>query len=88
MKRYLYLFCLALVLTLRGHALSAEISSVGAVGMTVSDLDRAVAFYSELTFQKVSEVEVFGDEYEQLVGVFGARMRIVRMQLVHCYIDC
>jgi catechol 2,3-dioxygenase-like lactoylglutathione lyase family enzyme len=87
MKRYLRLLCLALLLTIRGHALSAEISSVGAVGMTVSDLDRAVAFYSELTFQKVSEVEVFGDEYEQLVGVFGARMRIVRMQLGSQFIE-
>jgi catechol 2,3-dioxygenase-like lactoylglutathione lyase family enzyme len=87
MKRYLHLFCLFLLLTLRGHALSAELRSVGAVGMTVSDLDRAVAFYSELTFQKVSEVEVFGDEYEQLVGVFGARMRIVRMQLGSEFIE-
>ena len=49
--------------------------------MTVSDMDRAVEFYSALTFQKVSDVEVFGEEFEHLEGVFGARMRIVRMQL-------
>jgi catechol 2,3-dioxygenase-like lactoylglutathione lyase family enzyme len=87
MSRYLYLLCLVLLLTLRGHALSGEVSSVGAVGMTVSDLNRAVAFYSALTFQKVSEIEVFGDEYEQLVGVFGARMRIVRMQLGNEFLE-
>jgi catechol 2,3-dioxygenase-like lactoylglutathione lyase family enzyme len=81
MKRYLSLFQLILLLGLHGYAVSAEVSSVEAVGMTVSDIDRAVAFYSALTFQKVSDIEVFGDEYEQLVGVFGARMHIVRMQL-------
>jgi catechol 2,3-dioxygenase-like lactoylglutathione lyase family enzyme len=49
--------------------------------MTVSDVNRAVDFYSQLTFQKVSEVEVFGPEYEHLEGVFGARLRVVRMKL-------
>src|SRR5947209_14225945 len=61
--------------------------SVEAVEMTVSDMDRAVEFYSALTFQKVSDVEVFGDEFEHLEGVFGARMRIVRMQLGNEHID-
>jgi len=56
-------------------------TSVESVGMTVSDMDRAVEFYSALTFQKVSDVEALGDEFEHLEGVFGARMRIVRMQL-------
>ena len=60
---------------------------VESVGMTVSDMDRAAAFYSALTFQKVSDVEVFGDEFEHLEGVFGARMRIVRMQLGNEYVD-
>jgi len=55
--------------------------------MTVSDMDRAVDFYSALTFQKISDVEVFGDEFEHLEGVFGARMRIVRMQLGNEYVD-
>ena len=55
--------------------------------MTVSDMDRAVEFYSALTFQKVSDREVFGEEFEHLEGVFGARMRIVRMQLGNEYLD-
>jgi catechol 2,3-dioxygenase-like lactoylglutathione lyase family enzyme len=60
---------------------------VESVGTTVSDMDRAVEFYSALTFQKVSEVEVLGDEFEHLEGVFGARMRIVRMQLGNEHVD-
>jgi len=61
--------------------------TVESIGMTVSDMDRAVEFYSAMTFQKASDTEVFGDEFEQLEGVFGARMRIVRMQLGHEYVD-
>src|SRR3989442_306781 len=44
--------------------------------MTVSDMDRAVNFYSTvLLFEKVSDVEVAGDEFERLQGVFGAPAR-------------
>src|SRR5438477_9812940 len=61
--------------------------AVESIGMTVSDMDRSVEFYSALTFQKVSDIEVFGEQYEHLEGVFGARMRIVRMQLGNEYVD-
>jgi catechol 2,3-dioxygenase-like lactoylglutathione lyase family enzyme len=61
--------------------------SVESIGITVSDMDRAVEFYSALTFQKVSDVEVLGDDFEHLEGVFGARTRIVRMQLGKEYLD-
>ena len=58
------------------------VSKVGPVGMTVSDMDRSIEFYSRvLSFEKVSDVEVAGDNYERLEGVFGLRMRIVRMRL-------
>jgi catechol 2,3-dioxygenase-like lactoylglutathione lyase family enzyme len=60
----------------------AQVRAVAAVAITVSDMDRAVDFYSGvLTFQKVSESEVAGEDYERLLGVFGARVRVVRMQL-------
>src|SRR5213080_2046859 len=62
-------------------------TSVESIGIPVRDMDRAVEFYSALTFQKVSDVEVLGDEFEHLEGVFGARMRIVRMQLGHEFLD-
>ncbi len=56
--------------------------AVESIGMTVSDMDRSVAFYSDvLTFKPVSDVEVDGPEYDQLWGIFGVRARVVRMQL-------
>jgi len=61
--------------------------AVESIGMTVSDMDRSVEFYSALTFQKVSDIEVLGEQYEHLEGVFGARMRIVRMQFGNEYVD-
>src|ERR1051325_10684141 len=58
------------------------VKSVDSIGITVSDVDRSVEFFSKvLNFEKVSDTEVAGAEYEQLVGVFGVRMRIVRMPL-------
>ena len=58
------------------------VRAVGPVGMTVADADRSIAFYSQvLGFEQVSDVEVWGREYEQLQGVFGLRMRVVRMRL-------
>jgi catechol 2,3-dioxygenase-like lactoylglutathione lyase family enzyme len=56
--------------------------SVDSVGITVNDMDRAVAFYTEvLGFEKVGEREVTGDRYERLYGVFGTRLATVTMQL-------
>ena len=64
------------------------ITEVAAVGMTVSDMDRAVDFYSKvLSFEKVSDVEVWGSEYERLQGVFGLRMRVVRLRLGEEFIE-
>src|SRR5262245_40535529 len=58
------------------------VEQVGAIGMTVSDMDASVDFYARvLSFEKVSDVEVTGEDYERLQGVFGLRMRVVRMRL-------
>jgi catechol 2,3-dioxygenase-like lactoylglutathione lyase family enzyme len=81
MKLRLVIFQIILLVIARADAVSGQGVSVAAVDMTVSDMDRAVAFYSALTFQKVSDRELFGEDYEQLVGVFGARTHIVRMKL-------
>src|SRR2546422_8252444 len=57
----------------------APVTRVDAVGMTVSDMDRSIDFFSKiLSFEKVSETEVAGEDYEHLEGLFGLRMRIVR----------
>ena len=78
-QRFLLLAC---VLLLLGHAPAQTVTSVDAIGMTVSDMDRSIDFYSKvLTFEKVSDVEVSGDQLEHLEGIFGLRMRVVRMKL-------
>jgi catechol 2,3-dioxygenase-like lactoylglutathione lyase family enzyme len=60
----------------------ASVQSVASVGFTVSDMDRSIAFYRDvLTFKPVSEVEVDGPEYDRLWGLFGARARVVKLQL-------
>jgi catechol 2,3-dioxygenase-like lactoylglutathione lyase family enzyme len=60
----------------------APVAAVDAIGMTVADMDRAVEFYAKvLSFEKLSDVEVAGTEYEHLQGVFGLRMHVVRMRL-------
>jgi catechol 2,3-dioxygenase-like lactoylglutathione lyase family enzyme len=64
------------------------VDRVVAAGMTVSDMDRSVDFYSRvLSFEKVSDVEVTGPDYERLQGVFGLRMRVVRMRLGEEFIE-
>ena len=58
------------------------VSAVGPVAMTVSSADRAAEFYARvLGFEKVADAEVLGDAYERLQGLFGLRMRVVRMRL-------
>ena len=65
-----------------------DVEAVEVVGMTVAEMDRSVDFYSNvLSFEKVSDVEVWGTEYEHLQGVFGLRMRVVRMQLGDEFIE-
>lgn len=66
----------------------SQIKKVDAIGITVSQMDRSVEFYSKvLGFNKISDVELYGTEYEQLQGIFGFRMRIVRMQLGEEFIE-
>ena len=79
-------FLVAVVVALAAGSSTASAqpiaSALDSVGMTVSDMDRALDFYSKvLTFEKVSDVEVAGTDYEHLEGVFGLRMRVVRMRL-------
>jgi catechol 2,3-dioxygenase-like lactoylglutathione lyase family enzyme len=66
----------------RARVAAVSVTAVDAVGITVSNMDRALEFYtSVLSFEKTSDVEVSGREYELLSGVFGARMRVVRLRL-------
>ena len=66
----------------RGGADPPLAREVAAVGMTVANMERSIAFFTGvLTFEKVSDVEVAGGEHERLLGLFGVRMRVVRLRL-------
>lgn len=72
----------AVAKTVAAPAATAGIEAVATVGLTVGDMDRSVRFFTQvLDFQKVSDVELLGSAYEKLEGVFGARMRVVRLRL-------
>ena len=58
------------------------VTAVESIGMTVSDMDQAVRFYTGvLPFAKISDQELSGRPYELLSGVFGARSRVVMLRL-------
>lgn len=58
------------------------VTAVGAIGMTVADADRSADFYGRvLGFERGFDAEVTGEHYERLQGVFGLRLRVVRMRL-------
>ena len=82
---------LALLLSIAAAPALAErplVDVVAGAGMTVSDLDRSVHFYTEvLSFEKLDEVETAGAELERLEGVFGARARIARLRLGDEYLE-
>lgn len=62
--------------------------AVESIGITVRDMDSSLDFYTKvLSFAKVSDVEVAGEAYERLQGVFGLRLRIVRLRLGDEFLD-
>jgi len=59
-----------------------RVDSVGAIGFTVSDADRAVDFFTGvLAFEKMSDLVIEGGDYERLEGVAGLKMRVVTMRV-------
>lgn len=69
-----------------GHSATQEPQTLGvavvAVGTTVRDMDRALAFYRDvLEFEPGFDVEFTDPGYDRLVGVFGARVRVVGLSL-------
>jgi len=78
------LLCVAVVspMTSVANGVPLQVTAVDVVGLTVSDMDRALSFYTDvLPFSKLSDVELSGRQYELLSGVFGARTRVVRLRL-------
>jgi catechol 2,3-dioxygenase-like lactoylglutathione lyase family enzyme len=56
--------------------------AVAMVGLTVSDMQRSVDFYTQvLDFVRESDGEAAGESVARLQGVTGARLRVVRLRL-------
>lgn len=65
-----------------GKAFPQAVEKIESVGFTVSDMDKAIDFYTQvLPFEKISDTEIWGEDFERLSGVFGARARIARFKL-------
>jgi catechol 2,3-dioxygenase-like lactoylglutathione lyase family enzyme len=63
-------------------------TAVDSLAMTVSDLDRAVSFYTRvLTFEKISASEHDGENWEHFYGLFGMRARTARLRLGDEYLE-
>lgn len=61
---------------------ASPIHEVGPIGIVVSDLDELLPFYTNvLTFERIAEHELVGEELERLTGVFGSRARTARLRL-------
>jgi catechol 2,3-dioxygenase-like lactoylglutathione lyase family enzyme len=59
-----------------------RVQGVGAIAMTVDDLDRSISFYTTvLGFTKLCQHEVAGPTYERFEGIFGLRIRSARLVL-------
>lgn len=75
---------LAALLLASGSAFAGALQAlaIGPIGVTVSDMDRSVAFFhGVLAFEKVADCEFHEDAFDRLEGVFGARVRIVDLRL-------
>lgn len=76
------ILCIASLLLAQALFAAPRASRVDSIGLTVSDLDRSIDFYTKvLDFQKVTEEELAGDEIERRQGVFGVRLRRARLTL-------
>ncbi|HXW08293.1 MAG TPA: VOC family protein [Vicinamibacterales bacterium] len=75
-------------LAARASAGPGVVERVDSAALVVEDMDRSVRFFTDvLTFEKTSDVELDGTEHERLQGVFGLRLRIVRLRLGNEFIE-
>jgi catechol 2,3-dioxygenase-like lactoylglutathione lyase family enzyme len=82
MNALLRLLIVAWIASAAAVAADVKAISVGPIGVTVSDMDRSVAFFHDvLTFEKAADREFHDDAFDRLTGVFGARVRVVDMRL-------
>src|SRR5256885_9789641 len=73
---------LAFLLLVAPIAAPAAVREVGAIGLTVGDLDRAVEFYTKiLPFDRVSESKSVPAAADELLGLTGTQLRIAELRL-------
>ncbi|BAY23984.1 glyoxalase/bleomycin resistance protein/dioxygenase [Calothrix sp. NIES-2100] len=59
-----------------------QVQRIRAIGLTVTNCDRSWEFYTQaLAFELVSDITVEGQDYNDLEGVTGAKIRIVTLRL-------
>jgi catechol 2,3-dioxygenase-like lactoylglutathione lyase family enzyme len=81
-KPVAWLLALLVLSTAVVRAEAPIVRGVDSIAVTVSDMDRSLAFYTQvLRFEAVSSREESGDAIEHLYGVFGARVRVERLRL-------
>jgi catechol 2,3-dioxygenase-like lactoylglutathione lyase family enzyme len=81
-RRILWLTLVLFFAAVFSAAAQPKVLGVGAIGLTVADMDRSVQFFSQvLTFKKVADVEFHDPQFDRLTGIFGARVRIATMKL-------
>jgi catechol 2,3-dioxygenase-like lactoylglutathione lyase family enzyme len=74
----------AILLLLAALTVSAQagVREVGAIGLTVGDLDRELMFYTNtLPFKLVSISEASGREQDALLGLSDVKLRVARLKL-------
>lgn len=88
LKRFTVNVFLICAIFYAAFARADTVFGVDAIGITVTDMDRSLVFYTRvLPFKVISDRQVMGSDYEHLFGVFGLRTRIVRLALGDEYIE-
>lgn len=87
--RFPLLICVVLwCALLSARAATPAVTAVDSIGIPVRDMQRSLPFYTDvLGFTPVADREVFGAPYEKLYGVFGVRLRAVRLRLGDEFIE-
>ncbi|HZP86336.1 MAG TPA: VOC family protein [Burkholderiales bacterium] len=81
-RRSTLLRCLLAALLALWSVLVFAANEIRGFTLTVSDLDKAVAFYEQaLGFEKVGERLISDRAHDELVGVFGTRVRHAQLRL-------
>jgi len=85
-RRHLTSTVLSLSLVFVQGAITAcgqvTLTRVGPIVLTVSNLDRAVEFYTDvLSFRKTGTGDAHLDSFDRLTGIFGTNIKVATLEL-------